>query len=128
MVQRRTHMKNADRIRSKKRAPTAKNHKDDEQDIPKDKLDTGTKPTWQISTKQMKTVRKIYKEPTLNDIRWSNVVSLFRHLKFTLEQGMGSRVNSKERQGCLDATVHIPASKCRRKISRTSETSSKKSE
>jgi len=88
-------MKSTDKIRSKKR----KKHEDDRRDIPKDKLDTKMGPTWQISTKQMKTVHRIYKEPTPNDIRWSNVVSLFRHLKFTLEQGMGSRIKFKGAAG-----------------------------
>jgi len=44
------------------------------------------------NAKQRKTLRKIFAKPIPNDILWTDIVSLFNYMGFTVEYGMGSRV------------------------------------
>jgi predicted RNA binding protein YcfA (HicA-like mRNA interferase family) len=44
------------------------------------------------NSRQRKTLYRIFKEPTPNDIPWSQIESLFKHIGFEIEYGMGSRV------------------------------------
>jgi len=62
---------------------------------------------WHISTNQMKTVRRIYKEPTPNDVRWSKAVSLFEHLGFRMN-GMGGSMMCFEKEGYPAFRIHRP--------------------
>jgi predicted RNA binding protein YcfA (HicA-like mRNA interferase family) len=43
------------------------------------------------NSRQRKTLQKIFRHPTPNDVPWSDVESLFEHLGFTIEFGSGSR-------------------------------------
>ncbi|MCL4693733.1 MAG: type II toxin-antitoxin system HicA family toxin [Candidatus Hydrogenedentes bacterium] len=44
-----------------------------------------------MNAKQRNTLRKIFERPTRADIRWTDVMSLFRALGAEIDQGSGSR-------------------------------------
>jgi hypothetical protein len=43
------------------------------------------------NNRQRKILQRIFKRPTPNDIPWSDIVTLFEHLGFTVEYGTGSK-------------------------------------
>jgi hypothetical protein len=58
------------------------------------------------NSRQRKTLQRVFRVPTPNDIPWSQVESLFRHTGFEIEYGMGSRV--KMERGEDTFTCHRP--------------------
>lgn len=47
------------------------------------------------NSRQRRTLHRVFARPTPNDIPWPDIVSLFKHLGFAVEYGMGSRVRFK---------------------------------
>jgi hypothetical protein len=45
-----------------------------------------------MNSKQRENLRAIYEKPTRADIRWADIISVFRALGAEIEQGHGSRV------------------------------------
>lgn len=45
-----------------------------------------------MNKKQSETLRTIFKNPPLSNIKWTDIESLFRHLGAEISQGNGSRI------------------------------------
>jgi hypothetical protein len=45
-----------------------------------------------VNRKQRETLRAIFTEPPLSNVKWSDIESLFRHLEAEISEGNGSRV------------------------------------
>lgn len=58
------------------------------------------------SKKHQRTLKKIYEEPTRNDVRWADIESLMRSLGAELSEGRGSRV--RVALGDAKAVFHRP--------------------
>ena len=59
-----------------------------------------------LNSKNKKTLKAIFEEPTRSDIRWNDIESLIQELGGVIKQGNGSRVRFQI--GELTATVHRP--------------------
>ena len=59
-----------------------------------------------MNKKQKETLKSIFKEPVLSNVKWSNVEILFRGLGAEISQGNGSRV--RVLLNCVKAVFHRP--------------------
>jgi len=59
-----------------------------------------------MNSKQRKTLSKLFESPTRSDIKWSDVVSLFKALGAEMYEGSGSRVTFVFQNGKID--MHKP--------------------
>jgi hypothetical protein len=48
--------------------------------------------TGPANAKQSRTLQRIFRQPTPNDIHWADIVSLFKHLGYTMYSRGGSKV------------------------------------
>jgi hypothetical protein len=59
-----------------------------------------------MNNKQRKTLSRLFESPTRSDIKWSDVVSLFKALGCEMFEGSGSRVTFVFQNGKID--MHKP--------------------